>query len=408
MTYIAPIRAGLTPAQYFTAANKGLSDKMYNVEDFGAVHDGITDDTEKIQDAINYCFAAGGGSVYLSNGTYIISGALKNGIGGIDYNSQLYIPHSPANAIIKIRLIGESVNWLPAVHFNTTQSGVVLKSTIAGTGVFPSVITSIGTVGTYGSMNYTDCEIENVKIIVDAFEATTGPSMCGINFLYASTSYLNNVIATIDCNILNSIIPENHVFGIATGVVNNDFPRIGKIIASGFYYGVIIGEGVYADTIHAYFNYIGLMANKSAYPSQISYAVLHWNAYDIASQQETFYGIARHDCRLSINSLASEDGYSGDNRTPSWCYAVDTINDDVNLIKGYVDYQLSGEGGIGLDVVKAHGGHNLIMRNMYKSQTYKWTSTTRPNISATSGIVGYNSTINKMECWDGSSWVALT
>ena len=39
-----------------------------NVRDFGAVADGVTNNAESIQRAIDACFASGGGRVVLSDG----------------------------------------------------------------------------------------------------------------------------------------------------------------------------------------------------------------------------------------------------------------------------------------------------------------------------------------------------
>jgi hypothetical protein len=48
---------------------------IYNVvADFSAAGNGTTDDTAEIQDAIDTASAAGGGTVYLPNGTYLVSG----------------------------------------------------------------------------------------------------------------------------------------------------------------------------------------------------------------------------------------------------------------------------------------------------------------------------------------------
>lgn len=406
MSYIAPIRGGLTPSQYYSAANKGLGGKIYNVEHYGAVHDGVTDDTSSIQDAINACFAAGGGTVYFPNGIYIIAGALQNdvGIDAIDYNSQLYIPANTESSFKHIKLVGESYNWL--VNFSAVYdlTGVVLKSTIAGTGVFPSVICARGPVTTYGPMNYTNVEIENIKVVVDAFETTTGPSMCGINFMYSSHSYFNNVTVCVDAKAADTIIPESHVFGIATGIINNDFPQVGFISVSGFYYGVIFGEGVCAKTVQAYFCYIGIMFLKSNYAIAIQYLTLNWCAYPLAGQQETIYGIAPHDSEAKIDFCSIEDGYAGDGRTPAWCYHADYIKDDAaNLIYGVMDYIISAESGLNAELTKSTGGKNLLCRNLKHGGAYTWTSATRPFINGKPTVIGFNTTTGKHECWNGTA-----
>jgi parallel beta-helix repeat protein len=47
---------------------------LFNVKDFGATGDGVTDDTAAITAAVEAARAAGGGDVYVPTGTYIVSG----------------------------------------------------------------------------------------------------------------------------------------------------------------------------------------------------------------------------------------------------------------------------------------------------------------------------------------------
>jgi|GEM_PF-4464964 len=55
-----------------------LSDmKIINVKDYGAKGDGVTDDTLGIQSALNVARDAGGGTVYVPNGTYLITAILR-------------------------------------------------------------------------------------------------------------------------------------------------------------------------------------------------------------------------------------------------------------------------------------------------------------------------------------------
>lgn len=52
---------------------------VFNVKDYGARGDGITDDTHAIQLAINAAFKAGGGEVFIPEGTFVVSGANADG-----------------------------------------------------------------------------------------------------------------------------------------------------------------------------------------------------------------------------------------------------------------------------------------------------------------------------------------
>ncbi len=53
--------------------------QTFNVKDFGAKGDGVTDDTHAIQLAINAAFKAGGGDVFIPQGTFVVSGTNADG-----------------------------------------------------------------------------------------------------------------------------------------------------------------------------------------------------------------------------------------------------------------------------------------------------------------------------------------
>ncbi|WP_040261690.1 putative Ig domain-containing protein [Pseudomonas massiliensis] len=64
---------------------------IFNVKDFGAVGDGVTDDTAAMQAAIDAAAAAGGGTVFVPSGTYIVSAGEEPSDGCLMLKSNVYM-----------------------------------------------------------------------------------------------------------------------------------------------------------------------------------------------------------------------------------------------------------------------------------------------------------------------------
>jgi Ca2+-binding RTX toxin-like protein len=67
------------PVHPFIQVQDSIMSAVFNVKDYGARGDGITDDTHAIQLAINAAFKAGGGEVFIPEGTFVVSGANADG-----------------------------------------------------------------------------------------------------------------------------------------------------------------------------------------------------------------------------------------------------------------------------------------------------------------------------------------
>jgi hypothetical protein len=394
----------------FLKCYRGIN--FFNVEEYGAVHDGITDDTVAIQAAINACHVAGGGEVFLPNGVYIIAGVLQNGIiddagHAVDFNSQLYIPGRKYQLDDRhvIRIVGET----PPLLFQGSRAtgvvnnqGAVLKSTIAGTGVFPSVICAMDWLTSYYYQSYNDVHLENISVEVEAFEDGDGASMCGINLMFSSHAYVNNIHVSISCPVSEMVEPVSHVFGIALGFSLNDFPLAGKIsVMGGFYYGAIFGEGVHVQHLHIWGNYIGLMFSANQCACLIDHAIIHHNAWVIAAQQETLYSMLSARAAFKITVLNTEYAIEGD---PVWTQMVGEILDNSNLLYGTIDYNTNiVPSTSGHYMIKTAGGKNVLLRNIIKNSHFHWTTEYRPSDPGL-GCTGFNTTTNKLETWNGSTW----
>jgi hypothetical protein len=105
-----------------------------NVKSFGAVGDGVTDDTAAIQAAIDACAAAGGGQVYVPPGTYLISLRVHPenadwAVGIIIENYVTLIGSGVESSIVKLAVVpnavpsGCSVSWKGMMTSVGTPSG---------------------------------------------------------------------------------------------------------------------------------------------------------------------------------------------------------------------------------------------------------------------------------------------
>jgi parallel beta-helix repeat protein len=124
---------GGTGAQTRTVENK--LQEFVSVKDFGAVGNGVADDTAAIQAAIDAVGSAGGGSVYVPVGTYKLTSSLTVtndyvSIIGDGSSASILLGNNPVNWIIKFNANADYMKldglWIKgsAVDNTTTQYGV--------------------------------------------------------------------------------------------------------------------------------------------------------------------------------------------------------------------------------------------------------------------------------------------
>lgn len=246
---------------------KGNNPRVFNVEKFGAVHNGITDDRPAIQAAINAAYDAGGGVVFFpvdntranSYTTYLIHGALvTSGTSIGNPNSQLYIKYvntfTSDTGSVSIKFLGElppSNISSALVNYTINKSGVILYSDITGSGSFPSILgVDYGASG--NAINLVNVTIENIDFRVKANIGATGPTMSAVNLSKAGFANINNVVCDIDTSSNLSVYPTAETVGIYMPLVNNGaFNAINNTLVTGYKYGYIFPEHSTGNNVNA-------------------------------------------------------------------------------------------------------------------------------------------------------------
>lgn len=219
-----------------------------NVRDYGAVGNGVTDDTAAIQDAIDAAAAAGGGTVFFPAGMYIVGGALQDVSGA---NAQLVLPSvtTPAGPGYTVHFAGPTMPpqmaWYPASNTATPTGGAIIKSTLgAGNGALiggynnnaqPNDFTFI----TFAASNLT-------------FRMASNPTNSCLDLQQVGCVHLNHVI--VDCgeyDISQILQPTTATsYGIKMPMYNNAASVAANDVAVlGFYTGMLIGEHQTGDQV---------------------------------------------------------------------------------------------------------------------------------------------------------------
>lgn len=330
-----------------------LGGNWFNVEDYGAVHNGSTDDTVAIQAAINAVFAAGGGVLYFPIGIYVIGGALQTNVGGINYNSQLYIPqvNFTVQTRCSITIRGEvNPNYLQTAGIGlavTPNTGVILKSTLVSGTALSYVIATKGAAANFQEKNYTDCNIESLQIQLTV-NGDSAITLGGIGFRKAGNVIIKNVsIFPYNLNLVNSGTPINNCIGICMPEINCEhMSYVENCNVGGFETGYKLGD-------HTFLNNVTANCCKYSYDFGANYQLA------IGIGLKSFWSIndiyITGACYLKIHSLQVE----WDNEA-KWYASSKTVLDASNYGHGEIHYNIT-EADVGFNNAKfsKSGGANL-------------------------------------------------
>ena len=356
-----------------------LSDKVksatsydFNVKAYGAKGDGVADDTDAIQAAIDACCKAGGGTVFIPNGIYRLHKVHSRTDGTYTKTGHLFIPvTSNLENRITLKIRGESAVQYTTFYVDarmgtgvTGNKGATLYSDYLPDDTSKaldnpiSVITSIG--WTNGGIP------QNVTIVkMESFNICTKCSDLGYPFV---SGVDGSLMAQLDCrdmdirtdgmvkNLKKS--PTGHIcFGMMVGASLDDpHQSLDYInISQGFNYGLISGLHISARCIDIQTCINAFTFSKGGHFSEFSLITIHHCANNIVCLDKEFDNVKIGATRVLFHLFNYETQVGA---TPTDFGFKKAVVDPNNNIFGKCDYFL-GWSATGGDGWTMDGGRNL-------------------------------------------------
>lgn len=274
--------------------------KIYNVKDYGAVGDGITDDTAAIQSAIDDCYNHGGGEVYFPSATYALDTVSTRN----DVTAHLFIPME--NVLEKrrtIRLTGETSVMYPSfyIQFGGYAAhkpgfiGSTLKSTyIPSDSVIsdPIAVIASAPATNFTGCNFTRLQIEHLNIATSIDSTENYPKVSGINASNIASVSIKDVTVGTDSKCTTLVAPpDGHVsYGIGMPKRLCDPNQLVEevCIAGGYKYGLISTEHVNGSNVQIQNTIYAFAFAQTDHPNYFSLCSAHGCKYQVAALGEGF------------------------------------------------------------------------------------------------------------------------
>lgn len=246
----------------------------FRPEDFGAVGDGVTDDTVAVQAAIDAAIAVNGvGTVLFGPKKYLLNGAPRHDRGG---NAIVALP----NTVQSIKLLGTGAAG-DANEFMTRLISTRTGDTYSGTWGSPSVLGG-PTEEQVGAGLPTVGQVTIDGIVI---ELPSNPDLAGLDLVKCAGARLTEVyVRALDPSFNLLISTKKHTFGIRWPSGNYGLIYGDGVYAQGFYAGMVIrGSHTHLRHVLTGNNVIGLaLVGGDGHASVIDYAMVEHCNYVLA------------------------------------------------------------------------------------------------------------------------------
>lgn len=305
-----------------------------NVWEFGAIGDGVTDDTKAIQNAIDFAAKRGGGRIlfpYTPKGYRIASPGIEE-YEGRPVRAQLVIPSGRANIFLEgempCRMLSSyQVRPMNAKKiFEPTRFGTI---PINNTMLFSdwdapevhnpaerpwSILAAPVGDSCKGQFSTQQFSIANLEFRVPMRHEKMYPTQSAVNLQNVSRAWVSDSQFCINENVGDALLEKEllenpcHTVGLMMSGDQNDNNVLRNVSVQGFKYGLVLGEHVVADYLYVHNCEEGITFHDCSHMSVINHIVAQHNRRIVTTTREELFGHAKGPCNVSIGSLNFECG----------------------------------------------------------------------------------------------------
>lgn len=331
----------------------------FNVIDFGAKGDGVTDDTAAFQAAIYTVAAQGAGKIVVpySPKGYRIARPGREFVDGKPCRGQLVIP--PVLGL-NIAFEGEmpckllysyQVRPPEAVknNFTPTSFGTMsIRNTCLYSDWTPpeerdpkarpwTILSTVEGTSCNGKFSVSRVTIENLEFRAHLDKDAMYPKGGCVNLQNSAEAIVRDSQFCLDDNVGDTFLKKSlqpnpcHTVGLMMSGDQNDNQVLNNVAVQGFRYGLVLGEHVVADYLYVHNCEEGIVFHDATHLSVINHVVAQHNRVILSTAPDGLFGHRAAPCNIIVGSVNFE---SGSGLLPAVSRLVAGISDPGNRLRG--------------------------------------------------------------------------
>ena len=341
------------------ALSAGIALAAFDVRDFGAKGDGVTDDTAAFQAAIDAVAAQSAGKIVIpySPKGYRIAGPGREFVDGKPCRGQLVIPPVPG---LNIAFEGEmpckllySYQVRPPEsvknNFTPTRFGTMkIDNTCIFSDWTPpeehdptarpwTILATVQGNSCKGRFSVALVSIANLEFRAHLDKETMYPKGGCVNLQNSSRAIVRDSQFCLDDNVGDTVLGKSlqpnpcHTVGLMMSGDQNDNQVLNNVAVQGFRYGLVLGEHIVADYLYVHNCEEGIVFHDASHLSVINHVVAQHNRVIVSTAPNGLFGHGAGPCNVIFGSVNFESGLG---LLPEVSRLVFGVSDPGNRLRG--------------------------------------------------------------------------